>query len=839
LLDRITLVQIFALTIGSLWILAPILAWYISKENREQKASEKISDTDKQYIMEVANRTWMFFADFMTEESNYLAPDNYQESRAEKVTPRTSSTNIGLGLLAAQSAYDLGIIELDEAIDYIEKCICTVTKLQKWNGHLYNWYNTHTLEPLHPKFISSVDSGNFVGYLYVLKQFLLETQEKDVQNLIDMINQLIADTDFSHLYSPKKRLFSIGFDVEENKLLDSYYDLLASEARQASFVAIVKKDVPVKHWNNLSRTLTSLKKYKGLVSWSGTTFEYLMPNINMPKYTGSLLDESCRFMIMSGKEYASKLGTTWGISESAFNLKDLNNNYQYKAFGVPWLGFKRGLKDDMVVSPYSVFLSMEYDPNEAIRNLKQIEKQDMYGEYGFYESLDYTSSRLKYGEVCAAVKTYMAHHQGLILVAINNFVNNEINVKRFRRNPEIEAANILLQERMPAHAIVTKEKKEKAELPEIKDYKSYSEKIYTKVNKNLKKTNVISNGNYSIVTTWKGESYSKYNDIYINRFKETADVTQGIFFYIKNVKTKKIWANTKIANFVSPDKYTVMFSSHMTQFKRVDSSIETTTKIIIAPNDPVEIRRLELENVGNTDEVLEINSCFEPVLSTSKQDYAHPAFNNLFITSEELEEGRILTTRRKRGHDEKDQYLCTKLYTEAETMEGLEYEIDKEKFAGKGNLGIPEMVKDSKRYSKSTGLVTDPILAMKKTIKILPGEKITLDLIIAISENRDEAQETVIKYENSNAIRNTAELARVKSETENIYLGLKGTDVEKYQAMLTYILFQNPMKSAEMEDMTKEDLENGNIEIYSQEQLWKYGISRRQTYTTCKNRRCK
>jgi len=255
------------------------------------------------------------------------------------------------------------------------------------------------------------------------------------QLLIDNINQIIENTDFSHLYSHKKRLFSIGFDIEENVLVDSYYDLLASEARQASFIAIAKKDVGAKHWNNLSRTLTTLNKYKGLVSWSGTTFEYLMPNINMPKYTGSLLDESCRFMIMSAQEYAKKLGIPWGISESAFNLKDLNDNYQYKAFGIPWLGLKRGLKDDMVVSPYSVFLSMEYAPKEAIRNLKQLEKEDMYDEYGFYESIDYTSSRLKYGENSAVVKTYMAHHQGLILVAINNFMNDRNNNKKIYAKP--------------------------------------------------------------------------------------------------------------------------------------------------------------------------------------------------------------------------------------------------------------------------------------------------------------------------------------------------------------------------------------------------------------------
>lgn len=290
-------------------------------------------------------------------------------------------------MLAIISAYDLKYIELEEGLDLLYKMFETIGKLQKWNGHLYNWYNTNTLEPLIPRYISTVDNGNFIGYLYTVKQFLINA-EKDVfdidnsnneytekiSQMISTIDSIIEQTDFSILYDSKKRLFSIGYDVEQNKLTNSYYDLLASEARQASLVAIAKKDVTPKHWGALSRTLTSLKKYKGLISWSGTAFEYLMPNINIKKYEESLLDESCRFLIMSQIEYARKLGIPWGISEAAYNLKDLNNNYQYKSFGVPWLGLKRGLNDDMVVSPYSVFLSLNYVPKLAIANLKELEK---------------------------------------------------------------------------------------------------------------------------------------------------------------------------------------------------------------------------------------------------------------------------------------------------------------------------------------------------------------------------------------------------------------------------------------------------------------------------------
>lgn len=361
------------LVLSIIWLIAPTVAWYISKPIIH---TQNIPSRDRKYLIEIGNKTWKYFEDNMNEYNNFLPPDNYQESRKQKVANRTSPTNIGLGLLAVVSSYDLGYIDEDKCIDLIEKMLFTIEKLPKWCGHLYNWYNTVTLEPLMPRYISTVDSGNFVGYLYTLKTFLLNFPKTEkIEILISIVDRLIANTNFLVLYDYKKRIFSIGFNIEENKLTDSYYDLLASEARQASLVAIAKRDVPSKHWNALSRTLTTLNGYKGLISWSGTAFEYLMPSINIKSYEGSLLDESCRFLIMSQKEYARKLGVPWGISEAAFSLKDLNNNYQYKAFGIPWLGLKRGLDEDVVISSYSVFLSLIYDVNSSIQNIRRLERR--------------------------------------------------------------------------------------------------------------------------------------------------------------------------------------------------------------------------------------------------------------------------------------------------------------------------------------------------------------------------------------------------------------------------------------------------------------------------------
>ena len=358
-------ISILVLILSISWLIAPAILCKISKDNKLVK--EKLSHLDEQYLLEIGQKTWKYFEDYLTQEYHFLPPDNYQEDRRNKIVPRTSSTNIGLALLSVLSAYDLKYIEEEKAFFLLENMLLTIEKLQKWNGHLYNWYDIKTLEPLMPRYISTVDSGNFISYLYALKSFLKkkiedcdqdEPQMQKLKLMLDIVTRTIQNTDFSKLYDFEKRIFSIGYNIEENKLTDSYYDLLASEARTASLVAIAKKDIPYKHWYNLSRTLTVMNQYKGLVSWSGTSFEYLMPNVVIPKYIGSLLDESCQFMIMSQKEYCKRLGIPWGISEAAFNLKDLNNNYQYKAFGIPWLGLKRGLGDDMVVSSYGSILAL-------------------------------------------------------------------------------------------------------------------------------------------------------------------------------------------------------------------------------------------------------------------------------------------------------------------------------------------------------------------------------------------------------------------------------------------------------------------------------------------------
>ena len=808
-----------ALIIGVIWIITPAIMNKISMPIIEKNKYDELNKNDKDYILEIGKKTWSYFKDFLTEDNNFLPPDNYQENRKNRLALRTSPTNIGLALLSVISSYDLCYENKDTILDLIYKMISTIDRLPKWNGHLFNWYDITNLRPLYPRYVSSVDSGNFVGYLYVVKQFLVKENENDekIKYCLDVLDNLIEDTDFSKLFSYKNGLFSIGFNCEENKMTDSYYDLLASESRQTSIVAIAKKDVSPKHWKNLGRSLTTLKQHKGLVSWSGTAFEYLMPTINIKRYPGSLIDESCRFMIMSQMEYSKKLGTTWGFSEAAFNLKDFNGNYQYKAFGIPWLGLKRGLADDIVVSSYGTILAINDVPGKVIDNLKNLEKIGMYNKYGFYESVDYTPGRAEKNNKYSIVKTYMAHHQGLIILSINNLINDNIIQKRFFDNPEIEGIDILLQEKMPENMIIAKEKKERIDKIKYSEFNFYCERKFGELNNNKNgrqksieeknNYNLISNNNYSILMDSNGNGYSKYNNCYINRYKKTDEYPGGILFYLKDEKNN-IW------NPLNDSSKQVTFYPDRSEFICERNNIKTTTSIFISSENSVEIRTINIKNLNSENKKIEFYSIFEPVLSAIKQDYSHKAFNKLFLSFEYLN-NILVVKRRARETSEKELFIAITLISDDKTNKSFEYELNKIEAVGRNNYDIPDMIKGSKTLSSNTKSNTNPVVAFKKNIEIQCNNELNISLIIAVSNERREAIENAKNIFNIDCIKRAMKLSKVQTEANIQYMEMKGSDVNLYERILSYMLNNCGNEFSKSEKYLN----------LSKSNLWKYGIS--------------
>lgn len=817
--------SLLTIVLSMLWIISPYIVFKLQKEYNDNEIT-KLKEEDKNYIFKLGKDTWQFFEDHMNEDTNYLIPDNYQENRKNKIVYRTSSTNIGLSLLACISAYDLNYITKEKLFMYIEKILGKIEELDKWNGHLYNWYDIKSKKPLFPPVISTVDSGNFIGYLYTLIGFLQEKQTEDkeqISNWIKRIYDIINKTDFSKLYSQSMRFFSIAYDESQNVLLKNYYDLLASEARQASYIAIAKKDVPAKHWANLGRTMTKIDNKNCLVSWSGTSFEYLMPNINMPVYKESILEKSCDLMIKAQIKYCSMLNIPWGISEAAFNLKDLYSNYQYKAFGVPWLGLKRGLSDEKVVSSYGSIMAINKYPIEVLNNIKNLESKEMYSKYGLYESIDFTKTRLSIDKEYEVVKTYMAHHQALILLSINNLFNYNILQKRFLKVPELEAAKTLLQEKMPEKVIVTKDNKDsisKENKIKYKDYMAYMKVEYDENNNinnaNLNLANCISNNRYTVVLDKYGEGFSKFNNIYINRYKKDREMFNGIQLYFK--EEENLWRLGKDSKGIEKQdgKNKFKMYSNRTNIEKITNNVKTSLTNIVSPNDSLEIRKVELENLSNTNKSIDVYMLFEPILSSLEQDYSHPIFNNLFLRFEYFEkENTLIVKRRKRNNDESNLYLAITALNVNKSK--FEFEIDKNKIYKRGEVYVPEIVKEDIRLTNNVNLVTEPMVCLKNKMEINPREKVDLYYMFSVGYNKDEVINIINKNSNINEIERNIKLSKIKAEEENRYLGVTGEEELTYQKILKNVLLYNPYKQKEM----LKYIDNR----YQREDIWKYGIS--------------
>jgi cyclic beta-1,2-glucan synthetase len=607
---------------------------------------------------------------------------------------------------------------------------------------------------------------------------------------------LFNEMEFGFLFNEKKKLFSIGYRVAEDQLDESCYDLLASESRLASYVAIIKGDVPVSHWFRLGRGLVPVKGGAALISWSGSMFEYLMPSLVMIEPHGSLLEETCQLAVGRQIEYGEQRGVPWGISESAFNVRDLALTYQYSNFGVPGLGLKRGLDKDLVIAPYATALAAMYEPRAAAANLRRIVSEGGAGSYGFYESMDYTPSRLQRRENIAIVRAYMAHHQGMALLSFSNVIHHGQMRKRFHSDPLVQAAELLLQERTPRHMGELRRVLEEPEAINVRETIEPTLRKFRSPHHSIPSSHILSNERYSVMITAAGSGYSRWKNLAVTRWREdvTRDAT-GNYLYLRDVESGKFWSPTYQPAGVDPDHSEIVFAEHEAHISRVDGTIQSDLEILVSVEDDVELRRLTLTNRGTTPREIEITSYAEAVIAPPDADRAHPAFSNLFVQTEFVpEHSTLLATRRPRSANESRVYMGQVLFVEGEAAEGIEYETDRAKFVGRGRtLRRPIALIDRHPLSNTVGAVLDPILSMRVRVTIPPGATVKACYTTLATSSREDALVLSEKYRHPNAFDRASTLTWVHSLAKLHHLGIEPDEAQLFQRLAGRIVHSDPL----------------------------------------------
>ncbi|SFC75903.1 GH36-type glycosyl hydrolase domain-containing protein [Clostridium uliginosum] len=1006
-------VIVYSIVVAALWIVSPYVAYYISRNIPKNKMT--LDDEENVYLRKISRRIYAYYEDFVNEENNYLAPDNYQEKPFKGIAHRTSPTNIGMGLVSNVVAYDLGYITMMEFIDKTEMILNSIKDLQMVHGHYLNWYDTKTKAPLWPRYVSTVDSGNLLGDLWVLKQAIKELKDKEVirvnevmslrdiyniiekeepsievifdsklnigeykdalnkisvkiqgftqceqssidnknkacvqekenkesnywshklfeevnkklkyynyifngleklyskeffegvpsiselihkceeyksefgdnfsntmekkidnfkiyarkiDNIIKDINMISEEMDFRFLYDKNRQLFFIGYNVEEDSLGNSYYDLLASESRIASFIAVAKNDVPTSHWFKLGRSMTNAFHTHSLVSWSGTMFEYFMPSLIMKNYPKTLLSQTYKSVIKAQKSFSKQKKTPWGISESAFYEFDVNENYQYKAFGIPGIGLKRGLEDEIVISPYSTLMTLPFSKKSGIKNLRKLEAIGCLGTYGFIEAIDYTKAREdKYvikntiddnnednylndnhivenmtddknikdsnnaqivdsvysdGVKPNKIMTYMVHHLGMSLMALDNVLLDDILVNRFHSLPEVKATELLLKEKIPYN--VTFDRNEDFSTKSMYfEGENLIPRKFEGANQDNPEVLLLSNGEYSSMITVSGSGYSKKNDMMLYRWKgnSTSD-DSGMFFYIKNLNSNDYWSSTFEPCKNYGEKYVAEFNLDKAKFNRKDGNIETQMEVVVSSDENFEVRKITLNNLSDKERSLEITSYMEITLATFSADTVHPTFSNLFVQTEyDNNENVLIGSRRGRVKDAKVPYIFHKVVVNGKLEGSISYETSRINFIGRNReLKSPLAMDNDKSLNNTVGTVLDPIMSIRARIRLEGNSKKEIYFITGTTESREVAINICKQNKEAVNLEKVFEGYSIRTQLELKNLGIRSAQANIFQSLATYIFFLHSGRK-DREEYIK------NISKY-QRDLWAYGIS--------------
>jgi cyclic beta-1,2-glucan synthetase len=981
----------FAAPVLLCWMSTPVVVGFVSREVTPPKPSDRLSESDRLLLRGLGAKTWRFFETFVTERDNFLPPDNYQEDPRGVIAHRTSPTNIGLYLMSSLAARDLGIITLREWLTRGEQTLSTLERMERRSGHILNWYDTETLRPLDPQYVSTVDSGNLVAALWIIRQAceencesavfgpetlegvadllrfaeqsletggrgsgrfgreivkleralraaapslgsgpgaVFEELERAIASLrelgqsqeareapsaatlelsraesalrarLELVRSLcpylgslkhpprfltegrfaqtfrelaralagasslvaiqelgtaipdwcrdlrklcaesglgkfdrgIADSylrelesqvglgasaaleletglrelgrraghlgdgmDFRFLFDESRELFVTGYNVSSARLDTSHYDLLASEARIASLLAVAKGDVPQDHWFRLGRPRTAVASRRCLLSWSGSMFEFLMPLLFAKNYPGTLLFETCESAVLRQQLYAAERSVPWGISESSYNVMDLGMTYQYRAFGVPGLGLKAGLGEDLVIAPYATALSAMVAPELAAKNLRALSKAGLDGAYGHYEAIDYTPGHVPPGREAVIVKSFMAHHQGMTLVSIDNVLNDFVMPARFHRDARIRASELLLEERIPTRAPLTRVPAASiVTAPHGAPELDLTEHVALTPG-SPPRVHLLGHGELSTIVSSTGGGVTTWKGIDVNRFREDPVLDSGgIYVYIRNLTTPKLWSAGFHPTAARADFYDASFAIDRVEVHRRDGEIETVTQILPSPEHPAEVRRLTLTNHGPKPIDIDLTTYTELVLAPRGADLAHRAFGSLFIETEALpEQGAVLARRKPRGKSEAEVWLVQLFRGDPE--DGFEYDTSREAFIGRGrSLRDPAALRPGATLGKNVGFVLDPALSLRRRLRLMPGKPVRRSLITALASSRDEALSLIEAYSAPHGIARTFELAWADARVELKHLGITAVEVHRFQRLLSAVLFPRP-----------------------------------------------
>ena len=1004
-----------------LWLLSPLVAWWLSRPIIFRPP--QLRTEDDLFLHMVARRTWRYFETFVGSEDHDLPPDNYQEHPAPAVAHRTSPTNMGLSLLANLAAYDFGYISVRKLIDRISKAFATMGKLERHRGHFYNWYDTRTLRPLHPLYVSTVDSGNLAGLLLTLSSGLLELadgkvvsprsfaglmdtvgvfldaargqsppaegqppaapsseivprlerlrdelrvppqtltaarmllensaaavrdlttavssarddevkswahaferqcrdflddllllapwcrlpppseriwqhgSEEQTQRLRELRQGLrrleeiptlcdiarldppmvrtidtilaeangpdsampptehawlaqlrqsiadasrragerlgelkalalccheMADLNYDFLYDKSRQLLSIGYNVTHHRPDPGFYDLLASEARLGSFVAIAQGKLPQEHWFSLGRLLTAVGGKYALLSWSGSMFEYLMPLMIMPTFEHTLLDRTCHAVVERQIDYGRRRGIPWGISESGYNATDVHLIYQYHTFGVPGLGLKRGLADDLVVAPYASALALMVAPRRACANLRRLAKDGLIGTYGFHEAVDFTPARVPRGQRGAIIRSFMAHHQGMSFLALAYLLLDRPMQRRFQSDPLLRATELLLHERVPKAVPFYPHEGEAAESRPRPEGTEASLRVIANPQAAPPEIHLLSNGRYHVMVSAAGGGYSRWRNLAVTRWQE--DPTRdrwGAFCYIRDVERGKFWSSAHQPALKRGTAYEAVFSEAQVEFRRRDDDIETHTEITISPEDDIELRRVSLTNQGHDARVIELTSYTEPVLADPVADATHPAFSKLFVQAEIVRSRQaVLCTRRPSSNAEHPAWMFHLAVVHGTALGEVSYETDRREFVGRGRGLADPAAMYVTELSDREGSVGDPIVAIRCAVTVEPDETIRVDFVTGAADTRDAALALIEKYQDGKMADRVIDLARTHCQVVLRQLGVTEVDAQLYGRLAGAILYANPRRRALRSLISRNRR--------GQSSLWGYGIS--------------